>query len=235
LPDSLKAIAYRNAAEVDTGRDFHQHMERLIRSMDRLPATTPQSRAGESKERDSTADAASGPAPAVARPTAAASVRVPEVAGTAEPQNIARAKKGKPRPYPALWIGALCVLLIAGLGTGAWLYLRHKDDVASAPTVAPTPTITTTARPQSASNTRTVGNYQIDKLSSISGPPLVTGYIADFDASRPDSGVETCARRCDATQGCKAFDVSLVYSKCSLYGAADRTVLMGGYISGIKR
>jgi len=86
-----------------------------------------------------------------------------------------------------------------------------------------------------ASNTSTVGNYEIGKLSSISGPLLVTDYIAGFDASRPDSGVETCARRCDATQGCKAFDVSLVYSKCSLYGAADRTVLMGGYISGIKR
>ena len=38
LPDSLKNLAYRNAAEVDGGRDFHQHMDRLIRSMDRLLA-----------------------------------------------------------------------------------------------------------------------------------------------------------------------------------------------------
>jgi tetratricopeptide (TPR) repeat protein len=34
LPDSLKSLAFHNAAEVDSGRDFHSHMERLIRSMD---------------------------------------------------------------------------------------------------------------------------------------------------------------------------------------------------------
>jgi hypothetical protein len=36
LPDSLKDLAFRNAAQIDAGRDFHQHMERLIRSMDRI-------------------------------------------------------------------------------------------------------------------------------------------------------------------------------------------------------
>src|ERR1051325_6577682 len=36
LPDTLKDLSFRNAAEVDAGRDFHQHMERLIRSMERL-------------------------------------------------------------------------------------------------------------------------------------------------------------------------------------------------------
>jgi TIR domain len=36
LPDSLRNFAYRNAAEVDAGRDFHQHMDRLIRSMDKV-------------------------------------------------------------------------------------------------------------------------------------------------------------------------------------------------------
>jgi hypothetical protein len=36
LPDSLKNLAFRNAAYVDSGRDFHLHMDRLIRSMDRL-------------------------------------------------------------------------------------------------------------------------------------------------------------------------------------------------------
>lgn len=34
LPDSLKSLSFHNAAEVDSGRDFHSHMERLIRSMD---------------------------------------------------------------------------------------------------------------------------------------------------------------------------------------------------------
>jgi hypothetical protein len=36
LPAGLTNFAYRNAAEVDTGRDFHPHMDRLIRSMDRI-------------------------------------------------------------------------------------------------------------------------------------------------------------------------------------------------------
>src|SRR4051812_9632201 len=33
LPDTLKDFAFRNAAEVETGRDFNQHMDRLIRAL----------------------------------------------------------------------------------------------------------------------------------------------------------------------------------------------------------
>lgn len=45
LPESLRAFAFRQAAEVDSGVDFRSHMERLIRSMDqylqrRLAAAT---------------------------------------------------------------------------------------------------------------------------------------------------------------------------------------------------
>jgi hypothetical protein len=36
LPDSLQKLPFLNAAEVDDGRDFHQHVDRLIRAMDRL-------------------------------------------------------------------------------------------------------------------------------------------------------------------------------------------------------
>jgi hypothetical protein len=36
LPDSLKHLVFRNAAYVDSGRDFNLHMDRLIRSMDTL-------------------------------------------------------------------------------------------------------------------------------------------------------------------------------------------------------
>jgi hypothetical protein len=36
LPDGLRELTFRNAAHIDAGRDFHQHMERLIRSMDRI-------------------------------------------------------------------------------------------------------------------------------------------------------------------------------------------------------
>jgi len=36
LPPSLAGLAYRNAAHVDPGRDFHAHMNRLIRDLDSL-------------------------------------------------------------------------------------------------------------------------------------------------------------------------------------------------------
>ena len=35
LPGPLQNLAFRNACEVATGRDFHAHVDRLIRSMDR--------------------------------------------------------------------------------------------------------------------------------------------------------------------------------------------------------
>jgi hypothetical protein len=42
LPKSLRAFADRNAAEVDGGRDFHRHMDRLIRAIDRIAGLDPQ-------------------------------------------------------------------------------------------------------------------------------------------------------------------------------------------------
>lgn len=36
LPDSLKDFAFINAATVDTGRDFHPHMERVMRSIEAI-------------------------------------------------------------------------------------------------------------------------------------------------------------------------------------------------------
>ena len=39
LPDSLQNLRYRNAAQLDAGRDFHQHLDRLIRSMDQILST----------------------------------------------------------------------------------------------------------------------------------------------------------------------------------------------------
>jgi hypothetical protein len=39
LPQSLEQFAYHNAAAIDAGRDFHQHMDRLIRSIDEILGT----------------------------------------------------------------------------------------------------------------------------------------------------------------------------------------------------
>jgi hypothetical protein len=41
LPESLKDFAFINAATVDTGLDFHPHIERLIRSLDRHSVPEP--------------------------------------------------------------------------------------------------------------------------------------------------------------------------------------------------
>jgi hypothetical protein len=41
LPDSMKEFSFRNAAEVDSGRDFRQHMDRLIHSIDTTLALKP--------------------------------------------------------------------------------------------------------------------------------------------------------------------------------------------------
>jgi hypothetical protein len=38
LPDMMKDLAFRQATEVDMRRDFHSHMDRLIRVMDQLLA-----------------------------------------------------------------------------------------------------------------------------------------------------------------------------------------------------
>lgn len=70
LPEGLKDLAFINAAPVDTGRDFRQHMDRLIRSIDGIVAA---------KNPQGVAPAAAGPdtkpVPAVQQATAAATPR----------------------------------------------------------------------------------------------------------------------------------------------------------------
>src|SRR5262245_23552121 len=44
LPEALRDFSFRNAASVDSGRDFHQHVDRLIRSLDKLLNARPRLR-----------------------------------------------------------------------------------------------------------------------------------------------------------------------------------------------
>lgn len=44
LPEALRDFSFRNAATVDSGRDFHQHLDRLIRSLDKLVKAKPRLR-----------------------------------------------------------------------------------------------------------------------------------------------------------------------------------------------
>src|ERR1700674_4119218 len=50
LPDTINKLAFHNAATVDAGRDFHQHMERVIRSMDMVLKGTEQRPSTRSKK-----------------------------------------------------------------------------------------------------------------------------------------------------------------------------------------
>jgi formylglycine-generating enzyme required for sulfatase activity len=45
LPTSLARLAYRNAIEVDPGRDFHHHVDRLIKGIERLFQHSPRATA----------------------------------------------------------------------------------------------------------------------------------------------------------------------------------------------
>jgi flagellar biosynthesis GTPase FlhF len=45
LPDTLKDLIYRNGLDVDSGRDFDQHIERLIRNIDPILARISRQRA----------------------------------------------------------------------------------------------------------------------------------------------------------------------------------------------
>ena len=60
LPSPIRSLAFRNACEVTTGRDFHAQVDRLIRSMDRfvLPPGAPPRQAQEPQH------AAAAPSPA---------------------------------------------------------------------------------------------------------------------------------------------------------------------------
>jgi hypothetical protein len=142
LPDSLKDLSFRNAAEVDAGRDFHQHMDRLIRSMERLLE-----RSGKRASAPAGAEpiiinappaapeaAALVDEPAVAPQPVPEPVRPPPVAPAPQPaaqvippttpQQILPAK----RAFPVLWL-AVSACVVALLGTGAWLFVKYKDQI----------------------------------------------------------------------------------------------------------
>ncbi len=69
LPVTLENFAFRNAAEVDSGRDFHPHMDRLIRSIDQIMRAKARQSGGVAST-STMAAAANVPPPAEAVPAA---------------------------------------------------------------------------------------------------------------------------------------------------------------------
>ena len=62
LPKSLRAFADRNAAEVDGGRDFHPHMDRLMQAIDRIAGPDLQHHGTDATRAEPARDAATGDA-----------------------------------------------------------------------------------------------------------------------------------------------------------------------------
>jgi hypothetical protein len=153
LPDSLKDLSYRNAAEVDAGRDFHQHLDRLIRSMDQILANAS---ASGSAPVNVTAEGPVAPADAVetvlepeaegrpALPPEPAEEPTPEAEPADEPASaggpredttvaadttITAAAQGVPTRTPrrsAMALATVAALCVLSLG-GGFIYLRTID------------------------------------------------------------------------------------------------------------
>jgi TIR domain len=132
LPESLRPFAFRQAADIDSSRDFHAHMDRLIRSMDGLLA----------RKVEAPAPAAKGVAPAPApvaprqvepppkRPPPVAKAPPVQVKAEPAPKPVAAEAK-RPSSQPGKWtwafpvgVGAFFILLgvLVGVSTlaGMW-------------------------------------------------------------------------------------------------------------------
>ena len=92
LPPSLAGLAFRNAIEVDQGRDFHHHLNRLISGIERvLKKRTP----GEPTPM-SGSDTLAVIGPAVLRQGNGHALEVPQPDETTKPPVVPEAKRDKP-------------------------------------------------------------------------------------------------------------------------------------------
>jgi len=106
LPESLRGFSYRNAAKVDSGKDFHPHVDRLIRDLEALL----------DRQGAGAAPAAPAPAQAAPRPAAPAETPVRESAGRA-----------------ALWPWLAALLVIAAVGFALFFPQARSGTEALAP------------------------------------------------------------------------------------------------------
>jgi hypothetical protein len=169
LPVALENFAFRNAAEVDSGRDFHPHMDRLIRSIEQIlrlkgqqvsgravgsPAAAGEPSSAQAAPVVPTRPPEAPPAPAqpayAAAPVGPANVSAP--AATAPP--VAKPKRG----------GAVIALSAAGGAAiaAALAYIAIEFYGKSAPPIDPEPPVI--AQPKPPVVTR-----------PPSGPPILAG------------------------------------------------------------
>jgi TIR domain len=137
LPDRLKELSYRNAATVDSGRDFHQHMDRLTRSMDQILSSRATTR-GAAKEATATdviaaAEAlpAADPGNTRQQPVAAVESKTSDAAAAtvaAVPQATALAPSRSRKWRLAVAAGAVICMIAAG---AAYFYSKPPPNPAA--------------------------------------------------------------------------------------------------------
>jgi hypothetical protein len=171
LPETLHNLSFRNAAEVDAGRDFRLHIDRLIRSMDQIlamrgasapapePVPTPPPQPSPAPEPMPSPPPEPAPALQPAAPPEAA------LAGVSQPV---------PRPQPrrrAILLAAAAAVAVA-LGGGAYLYFRPVLQ-------------TTTTKPKVARN-KEVARPQTPKAAFDTACKPTAAFYDTF--SPPDGG-----------------------------------------------
>ncbi len=153
LPSTLANFAFRNAAEVDSGRDFHPHMDRLLRSIDQILQAKGKASAptGSVSAPGAVADLVSAPLEIARAPEPAEPKREPPpapavpaalvsaaVAVTEPPPLQPVPPRGKPKAAAsviALAAGGGAVFAAALAGVAIWFYGRPAPPIV--PSVTP--------------------------------------------------------------------------------------------------
>ena len=154
LPAALEGFAFRNAAEIDSGRDFHPHMDRLIRSIDRILQASGKQLAAPGSAVGSTATTAA----VVAEPAAADAPEVVAEANNLNPspappvvaaglvgkadttEPAAPAAKPKSGAATIVFVAAgAAAVAVAIAGLVVWLYVRPTPPTNSKPAVVAQP------------------------------------------------------------------------------------------------
>jgi hypothetical protein len=128
LPDRLVELSYRNAATVDSGRDFHQHVDRLIRSIDQILSNRAKQNATGASNADAGANAAlaSNASPAIQPDTpASGTTTAASLVAEGARQSTAAVASSSPKRWLA---GIACVLLCAIAAGGTYLYRKGPSN-----------------------------------------------------------------------------------------------------------
>ena len=183
LPHSLKDLSYRNATEVDAGRDFNQHIDRLIRSVERLlkPISQAPTTAEESPAQNlvqpttpHTPAPAQAAEPVTSTPMQALSSGMPAPLRAEAAQPTAPPGLGK-RRYPVPLMIAVSACLIIASGVGIFIFLAP-------PSMSPNETAATrpTNNPQPAFDARAMELSHWESVRNSSSVGTIQTYLDSY-------------------------------------------------------